>query len=58
MSTNNSVAGLEYPTQKAMLMGQLAHETGGFKFMNEIGGGSKYEDRADLGNIQTGDGDN
>ena len=50
-------AGITDPAQKAILMGQLAHESAGFKAMNEIGGGAKYEGRKDLGNTQAGDGD-
>ena len=38
---------------------QLAHESGGFKYLAELGGKSyfdKYEGRKDLGNTQKGDG--
>lgn len=52
-----SDAGITDPKQKAILMGQLAHESGGFKIANEIGGGRKYEGRKDLGNTQIGDGE-
>lgn len=38
------------------LMGQLLHESGDFKYMEEIASGSKYEGRRDLGNIKKGDG--
>lgn len=52
-----SDSGIIDPKQKAILMGQLAHESGGFKIANEIGGGRKYEGRKDLGNTQMGDGE-
>ena len=38
------------------LLGQIKHESGDFKYMEEIGDGSKYEGRTDLGNTQKGDG--
>lgn len=37
-------------------MGQCAHESGGFRYMEEIASGAAYEGRADLGNTQPGDG--
>jgi len=40
-------------------LAQAAHETGGFVYMQELGGPSyfaKYDGRADLGNTQPGDG--
>lgn len=40
----------------AHFMGQCAHESGGFRFMEEIASGAAYEGRADLGNTQPGDG--
>lgn len=40
----------------AHFMGQCAHESGGFIYMEEIASGAKYEGRADLGNTQPGDG--
>ena len=33
-----------------MLIANLCHETGGFKWMSEIADGSAYEGRTDLGN--------
>ena len=35
---------------------QLAHESGNFRYMEEIASGAAYEGRKDLGNTQTGDG--
>ena len=40
----------------AHFMGQCAHESGGFRYMEEIASGAGYEGRADLGNTQPGDG--
>lgn len=40
----------------AHFMGQCAHESGGFRYMEEIASGQAYEGRADLGNTQPGDG--
>jgi putative chitinase len=44
----------------AHFMGQCGHESGGFRFMEEIWGPTQaqrgYEGRKDLGNIQPGDG--
>ena len=39
-----------------MLIGNLLHETGNFRWMSEIADGSAYEMRKDLGNIYPGDG--
>src|SRR5690606_31803246 len=40
----------------AHFMGQCGHESGGFRYMEEIASGAAYEGRADLGNTQPGDG--
>ena len=43
----------------AHFFSQIAHESGGFKYLAELGGKSyfdKYEGRKDLGNTQKGDG--
>lgn len=37
-------------------MAQLAHESGSFRYMEELASGQAYEGRPDLGNTQTGDG--
>ena len=37
-------------------LAQLAHESGNFKYMEEIASGAAYEGRKDLGNTQPGDG--
>lgn len=40
----------------AHFMAQLVHESGGFRYMEEIASGAAYEGRKDLGNTQPGDG--
>lgn len=40
----------------AHFMGQCAHESGGFRYMEEIASGQAYEGRKDLGNVVPGDG--
>lgn len=40
----------------AHIMAQLAHESGGFRYMEEIASGETYEGRVDLGNVHPGDG--
>lgn len=37
-------------------MAQLCHESGSFRYMEELASGQAYEGRADLGNTQPGDG--
>jgi predicted chitinase len=40
----------------AMFVAQVAHESAGFRFREEIASGAAYEGRRDLGNIHPGDG--
>jgi putative chitinase len=47
---------LDTPLRLAHFMAQVAHESGGFRYMEEIASGQAYEGRADLGNTQPGDG--
>lgn len=47
---------LETGLRLAHFMGQCAHESGGFVYMEEIASGAAYENRADLGNVNVGDG--
>lgn len=42
--------------QKAAFVAQLAQESGGFKWFEELASGAAYEGRSDLGNTQPGDG--
>ena len=37
-------------------LAQLAHESGNFRYMEEIASGAAYEGRKDLGNVMAGDG--
>lgn len=37
-------------------MAQLVHESGSFRYMEEIASGAAYEGREDLGNVKQGDG--
>jgi putative chitinase len=47
---------MESPLRLAHFMAQLVHESGTFRYMEEIASGQAYEGRADLGNTQPGDG--
>lgn len=47
---------MENPLRLAHFMAQLCHESGSFRYMEEIASGAGYEGRADLGNTQPGDG--
>jgi predicted chitinase/murein DD-endopeptidase MepM/ murein hydrolase activator NlpD len=49
-------AGIDTPLRQAAFLAQLAHESGEFRYMEEIASGAAYEGRADLGNTQPGDG--
>ena len=49
-------ANITTPRQQAAFVAQLAHESGGFRYMEEIASGAAYEGRRDLGNTQPGDG--
>lgn len=42
--------------RKAHFLSQVAHESGGFRYLEEIASGAAYEGRKDLGNTQPGDG--
>jgi len=49
-------ADINTPKRCAAFLAQLAHESGEFRWMEEIADGSAYEGRKDLGNTQPGDG--
>jgi len=44
------------PEDTAMFLAQLAHESGQFRYMEELANGEAYEGRLDLGNVYPGDG--
>ena len=44
------------PLRWAHYIAQVMHESGGFRYSEEIADGSRYEGRKDLGNIYIGDG--
>ena len=44
------------PLRWAHYLAQIMHESGGFRYSEEIASGKAYEGRADLGNTQKGDG--
>ena len=51
--------GLTTPLRKAHFLAQIQHESGGFKWLKELGNDAyfkKYEGRKDLGNTVAGDG--
>jgi len=50
-------ANIDTPERQAAFLAQLAHESGEFRYMEEIASGKAYEGRADLGNTQPGDGE-
>ncbi|WP_434379928.1 peptidoglycan-binding protein [Melittangium boletus] len=49
-------AGINTPKRQAAFLAQLAHESGEFRYFEELASGAAYEGRKDLGNTQPGDG--
>jgi Predicted chitinase len=48
--------GITEPEVQAMFLAQIMHESGAFRYVEEIASGKAYEGRKDLGNTQPGDG--
>jgi putative chitinase len=48
--------GIDTPLRTAMFIAQGAHESMGFRQLEELASGQAYENRADLGNTKPGDG--
>ena len=44
------------PARVAAFLAQVAHESGGFRYVRELASGRAYEGRKDLGNVYSGDG--
>ncbi len=49
-------ARIHTPRRIAAFLAQLAHESGEYRYMEELADGSAYEGREDLGNVHPGDG--
>lgn len=47
---------MDNPRRLAHFMAQIGHESGSFRYMEEIASGQAYEGRGDLGNTHPGDG--
>lgn len=56
LNAANARYGIITPQREAAFLGQLAHESGGLRYWEEIASGAAYEGRQDLGNTHPGDG--
>ena len=48
--------GITTPARQASFLAQVGHESGSLVYVRELASGKAYEGRADLGNVQPGDG--
>ncbi|UQV48125.1 glycoside hydrolase family 19 protein [Janthinobacterium lividum] len=48
--------GITTPARQASFLSQVGHESGQLLYVRELASGQAYEGRADLGNVQPGDG--
>lgn len=55
--TTMDLRSINTPLRRAHFLAQLGHESGSFKYTEEIASGSAYEGRIDLGNTTDGDGE-
>ena len=51
-----STYGITTPLRQAHFLSQMGHESAALRFTEELASGDAYENRADLGNTQAGDG--
>ncbi|EQB06137.1 glycoside hydrolase family 19 protein [Sphingobium baderi] len=56
MSVHAAAYDMMTPFRLSHFFAQIAHESGSFRYMEEIASGAAYEGRKDLGNIIAGDG--
>lgn len=54
--TTMETRSINTPLRQAHFLAQLGHESGSFKYAEELASGDAYEGRTDLGNTQAGDG--
>jgi putative chitinase len=56
LNVEMDAACISTPLRICHFLAQIAHESGGFRYTEEIASGSAYEGRIDLGNTSQGDG--